>query len=75
MHRPCAEESIRLCPFLNGLRQDYRGDLPHVGVQDATRRPQRMLLMRSLTSAMEFRYAHGDLLIYAGDRLETVAEF
>ena len=75
MHRPCAEESMRLCPFLNGKRQEYRGDLPHVGIQDATERPARMLLMRGLTSAMAFKAVRGEVLVYAGDRLETVAEF
>ena len=75
MHRECAEESIRLCPFLNGKRQGYRGDLPHVAGQDATARPKRMLLMRGLTAAAEWRLVNGESLIYAGDRLETVGEF
>ena len=75
MHRECAEESMRLCPFLNGLRQDYRGDLPHVAGQDATARPSRMFLMRGLTAAMGWREVNGDPLIYAGDYLTTVGEF
>ena len=75
MHQPCAEESMRLCPFLNGKRQAYRGDLDHVDVQDASGRPARMFLMRSLTSAMKFKAVGADVLIYAGEQLTTIREF
>ena len=75
MHRECAEESMRLCPFLNGKRQAYRGDLDHVETQDASGRPARMFLMRGMTSAIGWREIAGTTLIYAGDALLTVGEF
>lgn len=75
MHRECAEESMRLCPFLNGRRQQYRGDLPHVATQESDGRPKRMFLLRGKSSAICWRSVRGDVLIYAGDRLFTVREF
>lgn len=76
MHRECAEESMRLCPFLNGKRQQYRGDLPHTNLQEASGRPTRMFLMRTATADMGWRdLGKSGTLIYAGDRLDTVGEF
>ena len=78
MHRECAEESIRLCPFLGGKRVDYRGDLPESGVQPSQEgRPKRMFLMRSVTADMDFRMLSSEMgaAIYAGDHLTTVSEF
>lgn len=76
MHRICAEESMRLCPFLNSKRQHYRGDLLHTTLQEADGRPARMFLMRSATADMGWRSIGSEgSLIYAGDRLQTVGEF
>jgi hypothetical protein len=76
MHRECAEESIKLCPFLNGRRTEYRGSLPSQGIHDTSKRPDRMFLMRGLTSAMEWRrLGVNSTAIYAGDNLTTIGEF
>jgi hypothetical protein len=76
MHVECAEESIRLCPFLNGQRTGYRGDLPSMDAHDTTTRPKQMFLFRGLTSVMEWRSLGGNsAAIYAGDDLKTVREF
>lgn len=76
MHKVCAEESMRLCPFLNGKRQDYRGDLPTMKIHHVEDgRPAEMFLLRGLTSAMEVRAVGNDAAIYAGDSLTVVKEF
>jgi len=77
MHLECAKESIRLCPFLNGKRTTYRGDdLSSQSAHDTSKRPDRMFLMRGLTSVMEWRSLGGDSIgIYAGDNLTTLEEF
>ena len=76
MHEECARESMRLCPFLNGKRQEYRGDLPAMSAMDASQRPERMFLMRGLTEVLEWRSLGGDnYAIYAGDKLTTIEEF
>lgn len=78
MHQECAEESIRLCPFLIGKRDHYRGDLPDSGLlHKEDGRPERMFLMRSVTKEMEFRLMSAAMgsAIYAGDHLTTIREF
>lgn len=75
MHQICAEESIKLCPFLNGTRKDYRGELktlPHM-VQEG--RPARMFLMRGRTKDLQFADLDGYLALYAGKSLQLVREF
>jgi hypothetical protein len=53
MHGACARESLRLCPFLNGERQHYRGDVPDDGLVDTSRRPEKVFLLRGLTRNMK----------------------
>lgn len=78
MHKTCAEESIRLCPFLNGTRPTYRGDVPNSGLIDpASGRPERMFLMRAPSNHVRFVKREDDAIvaIYAGERLTALREF
>lgn len=75
MHQACAVESIRLCPFLNGTRQDYRGYVRTMPQMVVEGRPEKMLLMRGRTANIavaEMETMHACL--YAG-RLEVVGQF
>ena len=77
MHKECAELSIKLCPFLNGVRQGYRGDdIKGMPMQDSTSRPEKMYLMRGVTSAIEMHALGNDSVAqYAGKQLTLVKEF
>jgi hypothetical protein len=75
MHKECAEESMRLCPFLNGTRQHYRGELPTHELHDTSARPERMYLMRGVTAAFEVRMLGKAPVLYAGDLLTAVQQF
>jgi hypothetical protein len=77
MHRECAELSIGLCPFLNRTRPTYRGDdLKPMKAQVAEDRPEKMYLMRGMTSAIEWhRLGAESLALWAGKQLTVVKEF
>jgi hypothetical protein len=76
MHKPCAEESMKLCPFLNTTWTAYRGDLPaHPRQNVKSGRPEVMFLMRGKTDAMRLVNFEGSSMIYAGSKLESVTEF
>jgi hypothetical protein len=77
MHEKCAELSIRWCPFLNKTKPTYRGtDLQAMPVQDASSRPDKMYLMRGVTSAIEWhRLGDESLALWAGKQLTVVREF
>lgn len=72
MHRPCAEASIQLCPFLNGTRPTYRGALAGHPQQDSSGRPDRLHLMRGHTAQMEMCRMDGALIIHAGKTLTRI---
>lgn len=74
MHQVCAEESIRLCPFLNGTRQDYRGHLKALPQMIVDGRPKRMLLMRGRTKNLQLTTLDGYIALHAG-HLQIVREF
>jgi hypothetical protein len=77
MHRPCAEASMELCPFLNGTKTTYRGELNRHPNQDATKRPEKLFLMRGLTVRLELGRIKGQehLLLHAGQGLMKVRTF
>lgn len=77
MHRECAEESMRLCPFLNKTRTTYRGELPtHPNQETKSGRPDVMHLMRGRTDAMKMVVTqNGHQLISTGSKLESEVEF
>lgn len=75
MHELCAKESIKLCPFLNGTRLDYRGDLPHDEIQVVDGRPEKMYLLRGYTSAITIKVIGTSPLLWAGKELAVVREF
>jgi hypothetical protein len=75
MHRVCAEESMKLCPFLNGNRTEYRGHLPTSSVLDASKRPDVMLLMEGKTKNIELVSIDGNTLLFAGKYLYKVKTF
>lgn len=77
MHELCARMSMRLCPFVNGKKTEYRGNLPTSPLQDITAgRPARMYLMRGYTSAQCIAKINGHhFAIYAGKTLNIVEEF
>lgn len=75
MHKECAEESARLCPFLNGSRQHYRGELDPHPEQDTSGRPKRNFIMRGFTAAIEVRLLGSEPALYAGRSLVIVREF
>lgn len=76
-HRECAELSIRLCPYLNGARGHYRGDdLESMPIQNASNRPDKMYLLRGVTSAVELHQLGAESFgLYAGKQLTVVKEF
>jgi hypothetical protein len=75
MHRECAEESARLCPFLNGTRRHYREELTPHPMQDISGRPTSNFIMRGVTAAMEVRPLGKEFALYAGDHLTVIKEF
>jgi hypothetical protein len=77
MHKQCAELSMDLCPFLNKTKLTYRGDdIKMMPVQDASSRPDKMYLMRGLTSAIEIHKLGPDsVALWAGKQLTMVREF
>jgi hypothetical protein len=77
MHKECAELSINLCPFLNRTKPTYRGDdLKPMPIQIAEARPEKMYLLRGLTSAIEMhRLGSESLALWAGKQLTVIREF
>lgn len=74
MHFMCAVESMRLCPFLNGTRKEYRGELAAHPAQDTSTRPAVMYLMRGRIAAIKLIKFGPDLAIASGP-VEIVREF
>jgi hypothetical protein len=76
MHRECAELSMDACPFLNATKPTYRGELATMPVQDAVARPDKMYLMRGVTSAIEIRQLGPEsIALWAGKQLSVIREF
>lgn len=77
MHQQCAELSIDLCPFLNGKRQTYRGDdIRGIPEQNNEVRPDRMFLLRGLTSAIQMQQIGPEsIALHAGKQLAVIREF
>lgn len=75
MHLPCARSSMRLCPFLDGRRDHYRGtDLPE-GIVDASGRPSAMYLMRGKTANMRPVRNGSEVVAVHSGKLEVMEEF
>ena len=77
MHQECAEMSIKLCPFLNKKKPTFRGDdIKVMPGQDASGRPDKMYLMRGVTSAFELRRLGTEsVALWAGEKLVIVRQF
>lgn len=75
MHRECAELSIRWCPFLNKTKPTYRGDLKGAPMQDMSGRPDRMYLLRGVTSEIVMEREPNWVGFHAGKQLTVVREF
>jgi hypothetical protein len=80
MHEPCARESMRLCPFLNGTRRGYRQTglpegLVSSGLQDTSKRPDVMLLMKAWAAAARLVQLDEDTVVIAAGKLTKVEEF
>lgn len=69
MHYTCAKESIRLCPFLQGKRDHYRGELPNNGVMDTSGRPEKMYLGRARSTTVKFTMIPGGAAITGNVRI------
>lgn len=74
MHKPCAEFSSKMCPFLNGRKTEYRpldetkapeGFTLETVAQVADVRPDTMLIMKARTSTVDLVKYQGKLLIRA----------
>lgn len=74
MHKPCAEFSSKMCPFLNGRKTEYRpldetktpeGFTLETVAQVSDVRPGRMLIMKARTKSVELVRYQDKLLIRA----------
>lgn len=68
---------MEICPFLNGTKPTYRGTLERHPNQDATKRPEKLFLMRGLSARLEVVRFKGQehLALFAGQGLMKVRTF